>query len=56
MNYYLFKVWSDDEDGYREVLVGALTKDKAEYKLSYSDIEYDDYEFVEEVFYNEVII
>ncbi|WP_407301582.1 hypothetical protein [Clostridium botulinum] len=50
MKYYLFNVWSDNEDGYREVLVKALTQHEAENKLADSDITYDDYEVVDVVF------
>lgn len=56
LNFYVFNVWSDNEDGYREVLVKASTKDKAEKKLLSSDIECDDYEFSEEVYYSNIII
>lgn len=56
MEYYLFKVWKDSDDEYKEVLVGAVDLEEAEDKLNESSIKFDDYEFIEEVLYDDVVI
>ncbi|NME65675.1 hypothetical protein HF846_13830 [Clostridium cadaveris] len=56
MEYYLFRVWKDFDDEYKEVLVGAVDLEEAEDKLNESNIEFDDYEFIEEVSYDYVVI
>ena len=56
MEYYLFKVWKNSDDEYKEVLVGAVDLEEAEDKLNESSIKFDDCEFIEEVFYDNVVI
>lgn len=56
MRYFLFNVWEDDVDGYKEVLIGADTQEEAEDKLYDSKIDFDDYSFEEEIEYDDVVI
>jgi len=56
MKYFLFNVWEDDVDGYKEVLIGADTQEEAEDKLDDSKIDFDDYSFEEEIEYDDVVI
>lgn len=56
MDYYLFRVWKDFDGEYKEVLVRAVNLEEAKDKISESNIEFDDYEFVERVSYDDIVV
>lgn len=56
MDYYLFRVWKDFDEEYKEVLVRAVNLEEAEDKINESNIEFDDYDFIEKVSYDDVVI
>lgn len=56
MKYYLFRVWKYFDDEYKDVLVKAVDLEEADGKINKSNIEFDDYEFIEEVYYDDVVI
>lgn len=56
MDYYLFRVWKDFDEEFKEVLVKAKNLEEAEDKIHESSIEFDDYDFVERIWYDDIVV
>lgn len=56
MGYYLFEVWEYSNEEYKKILVKATNLKEADDKINKSNVKFDDYEFIEKVYYDDVVI
>lgn len=56
MKVFKFDIWKDEGKSTKEVLVVAENEEEAEEKLTSSDLDYDNYDLMEDEEYEAVII